>query len=147
MNQPSPSEVRTRVCEELVLIGARVAQLQRALRACEQVALCRATLELCELLERHLEFEQTALMPLLEDADAWGEARVEALGLEHEAQRQIIRDLREEIDGGALGAAELVDEIGRFAATLECELLEEERVVLTGDPLDEACVRPDQTDG
>lgn len=143
------SEVRGHVREEHAVIGRLMEEVRVALRASEDdhPPPWAPTIELCETVERLLDYEDAELLPLLEHADAWGEVRVESLDDEHRAQRAMIAALLEDIGAGARSVPELVDEIEWFVGALERDLAEERTLILAGDPLDEQCVVADQSDG
>ena len=142
------SEVRMHVREEHAAIGRLMEEVRVALREAEDEPPPWApTIELCETVERLLDYEDAELLPLLEHADAWGEVRVESLDDEHRAQRAMIAALLEDIGAGARSIPELVDEITWFVAALERDLAEERTLILVGDPLDEQGVVADQSDG
>lgn len=148
MTSPTQEEVRDHVREE----QASLRELVQGVRA----SLCvdaseappwRPTFELCEALERYLDYEDAVVVPLLADADAWGPIRVARLDDEHRAQRSMIAALREDIGSGARSVPELVEEIRWFASALERDLAEEARLVLDADVLHDEPVVTDQTDG
>jgi hypothetical protein len=41
----------------------------------------------------HLDSEEDLLLPLVERADAWGPQRAEAMRVEHQAQRMLLREM------------------------------------------------------
>lgn len=152
MNAPTPDEIRRRVQEEHVAIRAQIGSLLESAHAVSRSSddaprLWQPTIELCRTLQRHLDFEDEAFLPLLEDADAWGPVRVASIGDEHRAERAMIAALIEDIATGTRSDAELVDEIAWFLNALEHDMFDEERLALDGDVVSVECVAVDQIDG
>lgn len=151
MNHASPSkaEVRARVAEEHAALRTRMDAVTRSLEAVSRDpgALWNATLELCARVERHLDYEETTLVPLLADADAWGDVRVSSLEEEHRTQRTILTAIVEDVRTGARATPELADDVAWFVRALARDLVEEERLLTKGDTLREDPVVLDQSDG
>jgi hypothetical protein len=142
------SEVRTHVRDEHAAIVRLMDEVRAALReATDEPPFWAPTIELCETLERLLDYEDAELLPLLEHADAWGEVRVESLDDEHRAQRAMIAALLEDLGAGSRSIPELCDEIQWFVGALERDLAQERTLILAGDPLNDQCVVADQSDG
>lgn len=153
MDALTMDEIRRRVEEEHVAIRGQIdALLTRANevvenRAADAPRLWEPTIELCRMLQRHLDFEDQAFLPLLEKADAWGPVRVASIDDEHRAERAMIAALVEDISAGTRSDAELVDEIAWFLKALEHDMFDEERLALDGDVVSLECVAVDQSDG
>jgi hypothetical protein len=85
--------------------------------------------------ERHLDFEDIALLPVLHVADAWGPVRVARLAKDHGEQRALVRTLH-----GVAATEPVVDLAQRVAEVLhrlEADMAEEE-----GDMEEEGDRRP-----
>src|SRR5689334_8904249 len=91
----SALEVRQRIAADHALlrslIRALIAVSQAAERDESQRAIIRDVLgQLCCELERHFDYEEEVIVPLMRDVDAWGPARVEQLCKEHDHQREVL---------------------------------------------------------
>ena len=83
------SEVRARVRAEHATIGRLMDEVRCALDSPVRAPpRWEPAMELCAALERLLDFEDRELLPILSDADAWGDVRVASLDDEHRAQRK-----------------------------------------------------------
>jgi hemerythrin-like domain-containing protein len=103
--------------------------------------------QLCTEIEKHLDYEERVLIPILRDADAWGPVRVEQLSKEHAEQRAFLFGLLEDAQEGMRDIGALADEIICFAARFEQDMEEEEERLLNADALGERMVVVDQIDG
>lgn len=97
--------------------------------------------------ERHLEYEETNLMPLLRDADAWGPIRASHMVTDHAGQRAVLVALLEDAGDGIRTMEALVDEIGWFVQSFEHDMVEEESTLLSAEALGEEMLVVDQIDG
>jgi len=145
----TPNDVRVRVHEDHVEIRSRVQEVRDALRDASSASPPRwgPALSLCDAVERHMEFEDAELVPLLSAADAWGSVRAGSVAANHRVQGSIIIALREDIRAGVRSTAELVDEIRWFLGALERDLESEEDVVFADDAFGEEAVVSEQIDG
>lgn len=103
--------------------------------------------ELRKKLEQHLTFEDVFLAPLLRDADAWGEVRVDDMTRDHAGQRAILVALTEDAADGSRSITAVAEELDWFASCLERDMREEEEKLLSAAALGEETVAVDQTDG
>lgn len=148
----TPDEVRRRVQEEHDAIRAQIGALLESTReVAEHVAdaprLWRPMIELCRMLQRHLDYEDEVFLPLLAQADAWGPVRAASIDDDHRAERAMIAALVEDIAAGTRSDGELVDEIAWFLSAVEHDMFDEERLALDGDVVSIECVVVDQSDG
>lgn len=97
--------------------------------------------------ERHLAYEDEALVPILRDADAWGAVRVELMTKEHEQQRILVCALVEDAEDGVRRIDELCEEISWFVQSFLEDMAREEQRILTPDALGEEIVPIEQIDG
>lgn len=149
---PTPDEILHRVQDEHEAIRTQIESLLESTRevrrsSADAPRLWQPTLELCRMLQRHLDFEDETFLPLLADSDAWGPVRVESIDDDHRAERAMIAALVEDIAAGTRSDAELVDEIAWFLRALEHDMFDEERLALDGDVVSTECVSIDQSDG
>jgi hypothetical protein len=149
---PNAAETRTRIAfdhDRLRAIMRRVsASAAEALREEQRRPWLRGALaELrCEL-ERHLEYEETFLVPILAQADAWGPVRAEHLLKDHVGQRTLVVALTEDASDGVRTIDALVEEIEWFVQTLERDMRDEEANFLSDEALGEELFVVDQIDG
>jgi iron-sulfur cluster repair protein YtfE (RIC family) len=106
-------------------------------------AVVRKLRDVISAIQEHLAYEEQALFPLLRTSDAWGPVRVEALGQEHEAQRQTLVALGEDAADGTRPLREIVDEIVWFVRNFERDMEREESGLSERDEV----VVIDQVDG
>ncbi len=67
---------------------------------CDRLTLARVARELELRFHAHLTFEETALAPVLAQADLWGPERVKELHEEHHRQRTELRTVVDGIESG-----------------------------------------------
>lgn len=110
-----PSVVRERVLEEHAALRELLATVSldaRRVLDSEDASdkdLPLHARELYRTLIRHLDLEDLILAPALRNADAWGDARANALLQEHRAQREHLRTALRELDGGAVKLAHSIE--------------------------------------
>lgn len=108
------------------LMTALLGATRAALRDERQRPVLRASIaKLRAEVERHLDFEERVLFPLLREADGWGPRRAERTAAEHDAQRAMLAALAEGAGDVTRPVAELADEIARFVRRFERSLSEE----------------------
>ena len=145
------SEVRQRVAADHALLRSLSRALIALSRACEhdesQRKVIRDVLEqLCCELERHFQYEEEVIHPLMREVDAWGPARVEQRCKEHEQQRAVLVALAEDAEDGARNIDDLTEEMVWFFQRFEQEMEEEEHRLLDAEALGAEPV-VDQIDG
>jgi hypothetical protein len=108
-----------------------------------------ALAELRAEFERHLEYEEMTLGPLLASADPWGHVRAEQFLKEHAGQRALLVALTEDASDGVRTIEALVEEIAWFVRSLERDMVDEEATFLNAETLGEEFFATDQerTDG
>jgi iron-sulfur cluster repair protein YtfE (RIC family) len=148
-----PSEVRHRILRDHEGLRARlvrVEELARALRNDElrQVGDLREAAEtLLSILREHMRWEDRYLVPVLRDADAWGDERAERFEQEHREQREllswVVGDLQDQQKPPVVLAAHIQD----LVETLRTDMDEEEAFFLDPDVLRDDVVSIDMTTG
>ena len=135
-----PSEIRHRVLEDharLRLLLERVDSLAHRVLGGDLGSggeLRLAGQRLTEKLSRHLDLEDSILVPALRQIDAWGTERARRVTVEHAAQREQIRGLDRDLAAqGDLGA--LASELCEFVIELHADMLAEEEAVLNANLL------------
>ena len=130
-----PSEVRRKVLSQhreieqmLSELEAGVAQLGAGTVDASQVK--RAAYALRGILELHIHFEATHMVPAINEADGFGPERVRHLHAEHAEQRQELDRL---VDGirEASSPDDLVSGVTKLANMLRIDIEEEEREYVT----------------
>jgi hypothetical protein len=106
-----------------------------------------ALAELRADLERHLDYEEMTLVPLLASADAWGPVRAENLVKDHAGQRALLVALTEDAGDGFRTMEALVDEIEWFVQSFERDMFDEEATFLNAEALGEEIFVTDQVAG
>src|SRR4051812_42078704 len=71
------------------------------------------------VIEHHLAYEETTVVPLLWDVDAWGCARAARMTEDHTGQRALLAALAEDAQDGVRSAIDLAEEIDWLARSLE----------------------------
>ena len=134
-----PSAVRKRVLEEHVTLRGLIATvLSHAERVLDAEAKSDEELplharELYSTLVRHLDLEDLILAPALRSADAWGEARSDALLAEHRLQRQQLHEALRVLEED--GVAKLAQSLQSFARDILDDMAREEEKLLTEELL------------
>jgi iron-sulfur cluster repair protein YtfE (RIC family) len=151
------SEVRERILAEHRLLRTMISNVattaEETLRHREQQPhLCAALATLRSAIERHLDYEERVLAPVLLRADAWGPVRAAHMTTEHAGQRALLLALTllavtEDAGGGVRSATGLVDEIQGFVQSFERNMREQEAMLLSAEALGEEVVVVDQIDG
>ena len=139
-----PSEVRERVLADHEELRHRLGPIERMARAvlaqqpCSPSALRQETEALLDRLAIHMRWEDLHLVPVLREADGWGDVRIDRFAKEHLEQRElleyILRQLHDDDRPDDVMARNVVD----FAALLRADMDDEESVFL-----DERVVRDD----
>ena len=130
-----PSEVRRRVLSQhreieqmLSELEAGVTQLGEGSVDAQQVK--RAAYALRGILELHMNFEETYMVPAIHDADGFGPERVRHLHTEHAEQRKGLDALVDAIRE-ASSVDDLAAGVTRLAEMLRIDIEEEEREYVT----------------
>ena len=130
MGEAQPSLVRARILRDHGVLRAKLEQLQRlaleagggsSAAAERAVELARA---LFEELADHLDIEEQVLVPMLREADAWGELRAGELARHHETQWQELKELRARADSSSVLA--LAAELAALVMALRSDMLAED---------------------
>ena len=126
-----PSEVRRKVLSQhreieqmLSELEAGVAHLADGTVDADQVK--RAAYALRGILELHMNFEETHMVPAINEADGFGPERVRHLHAEHAEQRQELDRLVDQIRE-ASSTDDLAASVERLASMLRTDIEEEER--------------------
>lgn len=130
-----PSEIRRKVLSQhreieqiLSELEAGVAQLQEG--SVEPAQVKRAAYALRGILELHMSFEETYMVPAIEEADGFGPERAQHLHSEHAEQRQELDRLVDAIrEAGS--AEDLTASVTRLAEMLRSDIEHEERDYVT----------------
>ena len=148
---PRPSAVRTRILAEHSVLRALYGTIEGSARAVledEPDATgplredCR---ELCNILLRHIELENTVLAPALHELDAFGPVRAQQLIAEHERQRSVLTAMLVSIDEGR--DRELAGDVLRLLGELRIDMAYEEETLLHPGLLRDDPVMPDTEAG
>jgi iron-sulfur cluster repair protein YtfE (RIC family) len=139
-----PSDVRRRVLSDHEELRGRLDLLERLAEAVRQggeTARLRAEAEsLLDRLAIHMSWEDLYLVPVLREADAWGEVRTARFADEHREQRElleyVLRSLHDQSRPGPVVASNVLD----FVALLRADMVDEESAfldehVLRDDPI------------
>lgn len=143
--------VRARILRDHGALRAKLEQLQHfALEAKggNSGAAERAvelTRSLFEELADHLDIDEQVLVPMLREADAWGELRADELVRHHETQWQELKELRARADSSSVLA--LAAELAALVTALRSDMLAEDREVLAADVLRDDVLGIDVEDG
>lgn len=149
MGTTSAEEIRTHVLSAHARLRERSAQLRGdALEAARAAGHVRGlVVEFFALVAEYDRVEETELVPLLSDADAWGAARVERVRQCHCRHRSALASLAKELDGRARTPAEVIARIESVIESLLRDLDDEEAAIPDGDTLASATVVTGQTSG
>ncbi len=146
-----PSEVRRKVLSqhreiELMLseLEAGVAKLGEGSVAAAQVK--RAAYALRGILELHMNFEETHMVPAINDADGFGPERVRHLHAEHAEQRRELDRLVDAIRE-ASSPDGLVSSVTKLAEMLRIDIEQEEREYVTEKLLNDNLIPSDPFGG
>jgi iron-sulfur cluster repair protein YtfE (RIC family) len=130
-----PSEVRRKVLSQhreieqmLSELETGVAQLGEGSVDAQQVK--RAAYALRGILELHMNFEETYMVPAINDADGFGPERVRHLHAEHAEQRKELDRLVDAIRE-ASSPDDLAAGVAKLAEMLRIDIEEEEREYVT----------------
>ncbi len=144
----SKEEVRRRITTDHAVLRSLCRALVSVARASEtdesQLPVLKDVLrQLTSELERHFDFEEHIVVPLLKGDDAWGPVRVELLHRDHAEQRAILRAVMTGVDSGV---REITGPLVRFFQRFEQDMDDEEARLLTAESLG-AEPMVDQVDG
>lgn len=131
-NEPlMPSEVRRKVLSQHREIEQMLSELETGVAkladgSVDSGQVKRAAYALRGILELHMNFEETHMVPAINEADGFGPERVRHLHAEHTDQREemdrLISAIRE-----AESAPELIKSVRKLAEMLRIDIEEEER--------------------
>jgi iron-sulfur cluster repair protein YtfE (RIC family) len=144
-------EVRKRITTDLALLRSLCRALITVARAAERDERQRPAIrdvlsQLSSEVERHFQYEEEVIVPLLRDVDAWGPVRVERLVQEHAEQRSVLVALTEDAQDDVRNLEDLADEIVWFFQRFEREMTETEARLLSAEAVG-AEPAVDQIDG
>lgn len=91
--------------------------------------------QLCAEVERHFQYEEEVIVPLIREVDAWGPVRVERLFQVHAEQRSVLVALASDAEDGGRNADDLADEVVWFFQRFEQEMADEEERLLNAEAL------------
>jgi hypothetical protein len=89
-------------------------------------------------LERHLDYEERVVAPLVYEATPEGPRRAEDMTKDHAGQRAVLVALTEDVSVGGRDVADLADELAWFAHSFERDMEDEEDALFRDDVLDVA---------
>lgn len=138
-----PSEVRTRVMADHEELRGRLDRLERlALAAAagddEPTELRNEAEGFLDRLSIHMGWEDLHLVPVLREADSWGEVRIERFDKEHREQRELLEYVLRELHDRARPETVVARKVLDLVALLRADMEEEESVFL-----DERILRDD----
>lgn len=133
-------EVRQRITSDHALLRSLIQALIAVSRAAQEDEGQRPAIQdvlgqLCGEVERHFQYEEEFIVPLMREMDAWGPARVERFCKEHEEQRAVLCALAEDAQEGARNVEDLADEIVWFFQRFEQDMAEEEERLLNAETI------------
>ncbi len=145
---PRPAWVRERVLGEHEVLRGMLTSLEalatRVLDGDARVLgeLRAASSELYQTMLRHIELEETLLVPALREADSFGAVRAVDLHAEHDHQREALFDA---LMVAPLEGVELAQSAVRIAAELRTHMAHEERELVSDEVLRDGLVSIDFT--
>ncbi|MBX3197871.1 MAG: hemerythrin domain-containing protein [Labilithrix sp.] len=144
-------EVRQRISTDHALLRGLCRALIAVARAAERDERHRPAIRdvlghLCAEVDRHFEYEEEVIVPLLREVDAWGPVRVERLYRDHAEQRSVLVALVEDAEDGMRNVEDLADEIVWFFQRFEQDMAAEEERLLSAEDIG-AEPMVDQIDG
>jgi hypothetical protein len=136
-----PSEVRTRILQDHVVIRERsleLVSLIARLRGGDRKAaapLLRRGKAFLDFFISHIELENRLLVPQLRDTDGWGAARADRVIQEHREQMAEARALIDSFKDPFGTEHELAEQLDDFIAALTVDMAAEESASLSPDLL------------
>ena len=126
-----PSEVRRKVLSQHREIEQMLSELetgieQLATGETESAQVKRAAYALRGILELHMNFEETHMVPAIHDADGFGPERARHLHTEHADQRRELDKVVDQIREASSQTA-LAESVAKLASMLRKDIEEEER--------------------
>ncbi|MBX3203750.1 MAG: hemerythrin domain-containing protein [Labilithrix sp.] len=133
-------EVRKRISSDHALLRGLCRALIAVARAAERDERHRPVIrdvlgQLCAEVERHFQFEEETIVPLLREVDAWGPVRVERMYHDHAEHRSVLVALTEDAEEGVRNVEDLADEIVWFFQRFEQEMAAEEERLLSAEDI------------
>lgn len=133
-------DVRRRIAEEIALLRSLTQTLIAVAREAEaderrRVAIRDVLAQICAEVERHFQYEEEVVAPLMREVDSWGSVRVERMFKEHDEQRAVLVALAEDAEDGVRRVEELADEIVWFFRRFEEEMTAEEDRLLSAESI------------
>jgi hemerythrin-like domain-containing protein len=131
-----PSEVRRRVLTDHEALRARLEEIEDLVVVVEEggaereLSLRMRAVEFLDALERHMQWEERHLVPVLRDSDAWGPERVERFHHEHREQREVLRHILAILGDRDRPATLVARGIRDFAVLMRADMEDEESVFL-----------------
>jgi len=136
------SDIRKMILDEHEALKKNLTRVSATLEAVEKndaAAIARLPAEVNDVLDgflKHIDHEERILVPVLENLDAWGEVRRDAMQAEHKNQRAWAERLKQ-LDAKA-DPATAVNEVRGFVGAVLQDMAHEER-----DFLNEKVLRDD----
>jgi len=138
-----PSEVRKRVLADHEELRGRLDRLERlrlaaAAESDDAHALRDEAESFLDRLAIHMGWEDLHLVPVLREADSWGEVRIERFAREHRAQRELLEYVLRELHDRGRPEPVVARRVLDLVALLRADMEDEESVFL-----DERILRDD----
>lgn len=131
-------DIRRRLATDLAVLRSLTRALLQVARAAEQDEAQRPLISdvltrLCREANRHFDYEEEIVAPLLRDVDAWGPVRVEHLYREHDNHRNALRCLANDARAEERAVGDLTVEIEWFFDQFERHMVDEENGLLNAE--------------
>ncbi len=139
-----PSEIRERVLHDHTELHERLDRLEELARAAaaarsrKRTGLREEAESFLDRLAIHMSWEDRYLVPVLREADSWGDVRVERFDEEHREQRELLEYILRELHDGSKPESVVASNVIDFVALLRADMDDEESAFL-----DERVVRDD----
>jgi hemerythrin-like domain-containing protein len=150
MKKAIAKDIREQVLGQHARLRDALGSLHRLARS-DDVADCERLREEAVLflsaLSMHLDFEERALLPVLENIDAWGKERVNRMREEHKEQRAVIADLEKIVANSLESREHVITAIEAFRTRLLADMALEEKEELSGRLFSDDVVQTDMFDG
>jgi iron-sulfur cluster repair protein YtfE (RIC family) len=147
----TPSQVRIHISGEHKQLRKSLVSLQSLARTVsldeeETAALCTMLRGFIATFERHLESEETLLLPLVEQLDAWGPMRAAHMRGEHFMQRSLLQEMYEKA-GRVANPLAFAIEVDALVLQILADMRDEEAALLGPETLRDDLITIDQTCG
>jgi len=131
-----PSEVRERVLADHVKLRERLDRIEGLARAAagngrsKPSGLREEAEGFLDRLAIHMGWEDLHLVPVLREADGWGDVRIERFAEEHREQRELLEYILRELHDRARPEAVVASNVLDFVALLRADMDDAEAVFL-----------------